>query len=292
MPCYRPWRPSEKMAAKFEEMGRRVERLPCGRCIGCRLDRGQSWSVRCLHEAQLYDSNLFVTLTYDDDHVPLDRSLSVRDTQLFLKRLRKRVRGVTRAVNGKFPIRYFCAGEYGELTDRPHYHLLLFNAHFADRVRVGKRLFASEELSSIWLQGSAYFGNVTPASASYVSQYCLKKVYGRVAGEDRYFDPYTGAFRTPEFSTMSRRPGIGAWWYETFKSDILPRDYVVIEGRRVRVPRFYADRFAAENPDEFGNVRERREQKVLSLEDRSFARLEASEILAESRLKTFSERKL
>lgn len=302
MPCYRPWKPNARMEQRFELIGKRIERLPCGRCVGCRLDYARSWSVRCQHEAQLYDSNLFVTLTYDDDHLPFDRSLSVRHAQLFMKKLRKRVRGFNPGPNGKHPVRFFCAGEYGTTTDRPHYHFLLFNVGFDKRERVGKRLFVSDELSDSWEHGSAYYGSVTPSSASYVAQYSLKKVYGRVAGEDRYFDPVTGAFRKPEFCTMSRRPGIGAWWYEAFKSDVLPRDYVVVEGRRVRVPRFYATRFEAENPEEFGNVREERERKVLSgdktvrqdfvLHDGEVRRrdLAAAEVAAEARLKLFSER--
>ena len=292
MPCYRPWSPSQKMAENFERLGKRVERLPCGRCIGCRLDRAAAWSIRCVHEASLYDSSSFVTLTYDDDHLPADRSLSVRDLQLFMKRVRKRVRGVSPGRNGDFPIRFFAAGEYGSKTDRPHYHLLLFNVDFADRVAVGKRLFESKLLKSLWTFGHSSFGSVTPASAAYVAQYSLKKVYGRVAGEMRYLDPVTGSVRTPEFCTMSRKPGIGAWWYEAFRHDILPRDYVVVGGRKVRVPRFYSSRFEAENPEAFGRVKEAREEKVLALTDRSPARLVAAEQIALAKLSTYSSRDL
>ena len=290
MPCYRPWSPTDKMQERFEKAGKRVIRLPCGTCVGCRLDRALSWSLRCQHEAMLYDANSFVTLTYDDRYAPIDGGLDYRHVQLFLKKVRKRLDGVSPGPNRDYPIRFFCAGEYGSVNGRPHYHLLMFNTHFGDRVSIGKRLFESRLLNSLWNLGYATTGAVTPASASYVAQYSLKKVYGRVAGEEHYVDPWTGALRRPEFCTMSRKPGLGAWWYEKYSRDVFPCDYVINEGRRVRVPRFYSERYEASDPAAFGSVKEAREEAVLNVLDRSQARLEAREVITESRLSTFSHR--
>ena len=68
--------------------------VPCGKCIGCRLEHSRSWAVRCVHEAYMYENNCFVTLTYDDEHLPLTgdglATLQRNDLTLFLKRLRKR----------------------------------------------------------------------------------------------------------------------------------------------------------------------------------------------------------
>lgn len=279
----------------FYEQAGDVEtlRLPCGRCVGCRLDRASSWSVRCQHEAALFDRNCFVTLTYDDDSIPVDGSLFYRHVQLFLKRLRKEFRGDAAGPNGRFPIRFFCGGEYGEVTSRPHYHLLLFNFDFPQKSKIGKRIFDSPALSRLWPHGHSNVGSLTPASAAYVSKYAVKKVYGRDS-DLAYVDAATGAVRRSEFCTMSRRPGIGAWWFERFGSEVLPADYVIVEGKKKRVPRFYSNRFEMSDPEGFGAVKEARELAVLArpVEDRAFERLAVEEEVAAARLKTFSKRGL
>ena len=93
--------------------------VPCGQCIGCRLERSRQWAVRCIHEASLHEDNCFITLTYDDAHLPTDLSLNVSHFQKFMKRLRKRF--------GE-GIRFFHCGEYGENFGRPHYHACLFTS--------------------------------------------------------------------------------------------------------------------------------------------------------------------
>ena len=123
MTCYHPLR-----AAQLRE-GEKIRinpphaetnmQIPCGKCIGCRVARAAQWGNRCMHEASCYDHNRFVTLTYDDAHLPPNGFLDKTHLSKFLKKLRK-----------KFPhnkLRFFAAGEYGEQTARPHYHLILFN---------------------------------------------------------------------------------------------------------------------------------------------------------------------
>lgn len=266
-----------------ERSGDRAIELPCGRCVGCRLDRALSWSVRCQHEAQLYRDNSFVTLTYDDQHLPVDRSLEYPHVQKFLKRLRWHAQ-LRR-------VRFFCAGEYGEQTERPHYHLLLFNWDFADKSRIGKALFRSALLEDLWPYGQSSCGSVTPASAAYVSRYSLKKVYGQRA-TDHYVDPSTGVFRRPEFCTMSRRPGLGADWFERFSRDVLPCDYVIVEGRKVRVPRFYNERYEARDPLRYEEVENQRLDKVQAraLSERSAERRAVAESVREFNVNFFHER--
>ena len=99
-------------------------RVPCSKCIGCRLERSRQWAVRCVHEASLYENNSFITLTYRDDCIPENGSLDPDAFQKFLKRLRYYAG----------PFRFFGCGEYGEKTKRPHYHACLFNFDFPDRV--------------------------------------------------------------------------------------------------------------------------------------------------------------
>lgn len=279
-------------------------RLGCGHCIGCKLDRASAWAIRCQHEASRWEDNSFVTLTYDDDHVPcvardgrhIDRwsdigldgvapestglsTLHYPDVQRFLKRLRK---------SSASRVRFFCAGEYGESTGRPHYHILLFNRGFRDRLPIGKSLWESESLSALWPFGLSSIGDVTPASAAYVSKYALKKVYGRVEAAEHYQG------RRPEFVTMSRRPGIGADWYDNFRGDVLPNDFVVVSGRKYKVPRYYQEKFKESHPEDFGDVVEARERDSLQRggDSRSFDRLAVAEEVTAARLNLLSERKL
>lgn len=201
----------------------------------------------------LYSQNTFVTLTYDDDHVPPNGSLRYRDFQLFMKRLRKKHSG---ADDG--PIRFFCAGEYGDTTNRPHYHALLFNFYFSDAKSWSRSTYRSEALEELWPLGSSLIAPVTPASIAYVARYAVKKVYGREA--DKHYssiDQSTGEVfeRVPEFVRMSLRPGIGAGFFDQFRADLYPGDYAVVDGRQVPVPTYYQRKLAELDPDELEEIK-------------------------------------
>lgn len=246
MKCYSPlqaYRTSAGAIAFHEQPGD-VEslELPCGRCIGCRLGRAQAWAVRCRHESMMHDRNTFITLTYSDDHLPEHGSLQYSDYQRFMKRLRKRVG----------PVRFFCAGEYGDTTLRPHYHALLFGFSFDDQSVLGRNTYRSPTLEELWPHGNSVIAPVTPASIAYVARYAVKKVYGRAA--DAHYssvDEVTGEVRerVPEFVRMSRRPGIGASFFDRFQRDLYPGDYAVIDGRQVPVPRYYQRKLETLDPD-------------------------------------------
>lgn len=216
-------------------------KLPCGQCIGCREDRAHNWAIRCSHEAKLSSASCFLTLTYADEHCPQDYSVKKRELQLFMGRVRDTLGP------GK---RFFGCGEYGEEDGRPHYHVLGFNFDFsADRKFHRKRgdhhVFRSAELEKLWPYGFSEIGSVTAASAGYCAQYCVKKRTGAEA--DSYYlrrSPLTGDLHQvePEFSLMSRRPGIGTAWFDRFASDAFPSDFIVVDGRMVRPPKFYLDK--------------------------------------------------
>lgn len=233
MPCYHPakcYRCADgsivfAQLARYDIVG--DCKLPCGQCIGCRIDRSQEWAVRCLHEAKLHEANAFLTLTYSEENLPKDGSLNYEHFQLFMKRLRKKVG----------PVRFFMCGEYGELTQRPHYHALIFGYQFDDRIYHGKSptgypMYRSDILDSLWKLGYCTVGNVSKQSAGYVARYCMKKVTGDLADEH-----YKG--REPEFAHMSLKPGIGADFFKKFSTDILPNDYVIEDGIKIPVPKYY-----------------------------------------------------
>jgi len=210
--------------------------LPCGQCIGCRLERSRQWAVRCMHEAELHQDSCFITLTYDDQYLPSAGSLKVDDFQRFMKRFRKDV--------SPRRIRFFHCGEYGDLNRRPHYHALIFGFDFDDKIPTvaGSDLFISARLRKLWPFGHSTIGRITFESAAYVARYSLKKVNGPAA-ETHYsrIIPETGEIVqiSPEYTTMSRRPGIGSGWFDKFSSDVYPSDEVIVSGRKSRPPRYY-----------------------------------------------------
>lgn len=257
--------------------------LPCGQCVGCRLEKSRIWAMRCTHEARMSSSSLFVTLTYDDAHLPPGGSLSKTAVQLFMKRLRK-AKG-----DG---IRFYACGEYGDLNARPHYHLLLFNCRFDDRKFLsingrGERLYHSAELARLWPFGYNTIGDVTFDSAAYVARYCMKKVTGEQA-EDHYavIDADGVVYdRLPEFALMSRRPGIGSGYYEKYGQEVRDHDTVIINNKPVKPPRFYDLKTEKAFPAEFVRIRRRRKKLArLNKDDNTPARLRVKEVIALRRL--------
>jgi len=253
--------------------------LPCGRCIGCRLDRSRDWALRCVKEAQLHEENCFVTLTYRDEDLPHDGSLVKPHWQKFVRKLRKRI--------SPRKVRYFHAGEYSELG-RPHYHALLFGYDFKDRV-IFKRakegnLYTSETLDDIWGKGFTSVGDVTFESAAYVARYCLKKVYGEKSDEhyERVYEWGT-VFIEPEYSTMSRRPGIAKQWYDEFKDDAYPSDYITSDGRKMRPPRYFDEMLTLEKPEVMKEIKEKRIRSIKH-KDNTPERLRDREIVKNAQL--------
>lgn len=275
MACYHPLTAYQAASGDvvFYESNRhdivRTLTLPCGQCIGCRLERSRQWAVRCMHEASLYSRNCFITLTYSDENLPADRSLHYEDFQKFMKRLRKEVKGIDVDAFGKRPIRYYMAGEYGENFGRPHFHACIFNFDFDDKklwktTGSGSKIYRSEALERLWPFGYSSVGDVTFESAAYVARYIMKKVTGQAA-EGHYEEvcKVTGEItnRKPEFNKMSLKPGIGQGWFDKFKDDVYPHDYVVVRGKKTKPPRFYDKKFKAEYPIEFDMIEFQRFQK-------------------------------
>ena len=220
----------------------------------------------------MHSENSFITLTYDDDHLPVDKSLDKRVFQLFMKRLRK-------ALDKK--IRYFHAGEYGERFGRPHYHALIFGHRFNDRKFLkrtgsGFNIYTSNELASCWSFGYSSVGDVTFESAAYVARYCMDKItiseksndVMRKKYEDRYVDRKTGVVRIPEYTTMSRRPhGIGYGFFQKYKSDMYPFGTKVVNGVEVKTPRFYDKCYEDENPEGFRQLKSKRNSLINVIEN-------------------------
>lgn len=258
--------------------------INCGQCVGCRLEKSRQWAIRCIHESKLHEENSFLTLTYDNEHLPHDGSLNKHHHQKFMKRLRKK--------NSGKKIRFFHCGEYGDNTSRPHYHTLLFGHDFKDKIQIsetqGTPLYVSEELNQLWGKGFCTIGAVTFESAAYVARYVLKKITG-VNAEEHYqsLDPYTGEVHQikPEYITMSRRPGIGHDWLKEFESDVYPLDEVIVRGKPMKPPRYYDTLMELKNPEGIEHIkRARREAAEAHKDNQTQERLAVRERVAKARI--------
>lgn len=267
MACYKPLRAvllngpqGNRVSFSRSAVGKPLS-LPCGRCIGCRLERARQWAVRIMHEAKMHDANSFITLTYDDQHLPANRSLVVDHVQKFLKRLRERIKPTR--------IRFFLCGEYGEKLARPHYHAIIFGYNFPDKLPFGGSgefvIYTSALLSDAWGHGFASIGEVSFDSAAYVANYATKKITGKDAAAH-----YQG--RKPEFVVMSRggrqrSGGIGKSWFLQFESDVYPKDEVIVRGHKTRPPRYYDQVYSKLRPGDFESLRVKREVFASKLEE-------------------------
>lgn len=278
MACYHPI-PAKQDAhgapvQLWPPVGSATLELPCGTCLGCRQDLATQWAHRAQLEASLYANNCFLTLTYDDEtdhrgrpHLPEGGHLRPKDLQRFLKRLRrgldrqtptiasapitttfekrlkKGYQGPRQLVTRTQPrVRFLACGEYGDRTDRPHFHLLLFNCDFTDKKRVAKNLYESDTLKKFWKKGAHRLGELSGASANYVAQYSLKKL---VTQDDRH-DEY-GELYHPPFIRMSLKPPIGYQWLEQYKAD-LQHGYLIRNARKQKIPRGIRKQLAKLDP--------------------------------------------
>lgn len=221
--------------------GAKPVQFPCGKCDGCLHSRANEWGVRVAHELQMHDGvGSFLLLTYSEENLPVDRALDPVAMRSFIRRVRRHFR--RRVV-------YLLCGEYGDEGKRPHYHVILFGVDFREdrvpwkRLDSGSMLYRSATLEQLWPFGFAHIGEVTPASASYLARYTMKGAAKKEAAATK-FDPETGEVRrVPQFFRASN--GIGRRWFERFGGDAFPSDFVIIEGRKCAVPRYYKTKLRA-----------------------------------------------
>jgi len=263
--------------------------VPCGKCIGCRVDRSIAWGVRCHHEAQMHPKNIFLTLTYDNEHVPSDYSVKLHDFQTFMKRLRKHV----------YPtkIRYFACGEYGDNYLRPHYHALIFNYDFNDKTKSSIRnklpVYTSPTLSQLWPLGLHEIGTVTFKSACYVARYVMKKIGGDDADNHYYRQsPVDGQHYRVQTEFLVQSRNLGQSWFNKYKSDAFPSDFLIIDGKKVKPPRYYLnqleedkrDRLMSEHGERHKIQQARRQHAGLHKEDNTKERLATREAVHTEKL--------
>jgi len=286
MPCYHPQKAYKDRDGNVTFVRKDAITnlsLPCGGCIGCKLERSRQWAVRIMHEAQLHDENIMITLTYDDEYLPIDESINVKHFQKFMKALRHKY--------APKKIRFYHCGEYGEENRRPHYHAILFNHDFQDK-EIWKqdneiKTYTSKTLSSIWHNGFTSISDVTLESAQYVAKYIIKKINGAYAPDHYSHMTRYGEITqlTPEYTTMSRRPGIASNWYQQYKTDVFPSNFITFNGKKMSAPKYYQKILEQESPRKYEKLKRRlRLIAKQRLRDNTPPRLHAREQCAQARL--------
>lgn len=241
--------------------------LPCGNCLDCRLKSSRDWAIRIMHECKSHDKSIFITLTYDPEHLPVNASLDKEAFPRFIRSLRKRT---------KQKIRYFQCGEYGEQFARPHIHAILFGYDFPDKKKKPLRsdsenqFYTSSFLEEVWGKGRCDISDVTFDSAAYVSGYITKKVNGDMAPiHYSDIDYETGEIlftRIPESATMSLKPAIGYEFYKKYKHTpaLFAHDRVIMKGREFPIPKYYDQLYMKEHPDLMLRIKAARKVSALA----------------------------
>lgn len=266
--------------------------IPCGKCIECKLKHSKMWSLRCVHEAQYHRDSCFLTVTYNEDSVPLNngvRTLCYSDIQKFLKLLRKYINNSKiryfRLHNIPYDkdkdyvkIRYFCSSEYGtQGTIRPHYHLIIFGWcprpkqlvlwNYGKSGMPNYRCFALERFC--WKnkdnksKGMIVVGSATRQSAGYIARYTLEKAY--VRPDDFY------KFREKEGIRMSRRNGLGENYIKENFDNVFRLGFInLCEGNKIfryAIPRFYKKWLQKNFPERYELLKAYFKQKALECEE-------------------------
>lgn len=252
--------------------------IPCGQCVSCRLHYAKNWAVRCVLEAMQYEHNYFVTLTYDEEHLPVsEKSWIDEDTGEYFEGiysasleksvLQKFLKDLRRYYDYHFNfqgIRFFACGEYGPKSMRPHYHLILFNCPIPDLKyeisnSMGNRYYSSEIFNSVWHnQGFVTIGECNFSTCSYVARYMLKKQKGVEATKN-----YGRLGLVPPFTLCSRDPGIARSYYDSNSNKIYEYDSLIITNSKgvatkVKPPSYFDRLYDIESPEDMIRIKDNR----------------------------------
>lgn len=265
-----------KMNAKSYKY--QYELVACNHCYACTLNSSAEWATRIMFEAKKYECNFWLTLTYNDDNLPIAEKMNFGEETFtnygdemwitgtlvpdhittFLKSLRKNYER-----KGHKGIKFYLCGEYGEKTKRPHYHIVLMNCPLDISQFYGSHIdtnfkahWKSHELKRYWDKGIHDICELEWSDAAYTARYCAKKIFKTVSNRD-----YAANGKEPEFVRMSR--GIGKDYFLENKEKIIKQDGVVaktVKGNvtKVKMPRYYMKLIEKENPQLFEDIKKSR----------------------------------
>lgn len=281
--------PAEYITGHIEEIKRqsyfaRWDIIPCGKCIGCRLDYSRDWANRGYLEAKSWKENYFVTITYDEIHMvkndvlrekdgktirSYNGTLVKKDLQNFIKRVRtekereyeKKIKNEEEA---KAPnIRFMACGEYGDENSRPHYHIIFFNLHlepetfYNPKIKEGNIYWQNTFIEKCWKKGISNICEANWNTIAYVARYITKKITGKEAEKE-----YQKRQQEREYMVMSRMPGIGKLYYDQNKDKIYKRDEIIVKNSNgiisCKPPKYFDYIYEKEEPEKFKKIQEKR----------------------------------
>lgn len=273
----------ERMNEAFKKAGEHYsfEKVPCKWCSGCQEKYSKEWATRCMLEASQYKHNYFVTLTYNEENIPRDDELINKKTgEIFqndnweqghlnpddLKKFMKDIREYWRTKFNHTGIRFYASGEYGGITKRPHYHIIIFNLPIPlenlelYKIKNGNILWNCDILSKKWNKGFVGLAEVNWDTCAYTARYVMKKLKGKQADE-RYYEQGM----LPEFVRMSRKPGIGLQFFDEHFQEIYKNDEIIVAGHAekiqpVKPPEYYDRRFADIEPERMEEIKAARKR--------------------------------
>lgn len=211
---FNPKSPHPKIQMAYLKYRGENIKVPCGKCVACRIEKAKEWSLRCMFEMENWSYHSFLTLTYDDEHLPDGQNLVVKDLQDFNKRLRK---NYGNKYDG-FKMRYFACGEYGEENGRPHYHSIVFS-----------NIELKDDVKDIWGKGNIYIGGVTYQSINYVARYVNQKYASNTQFEfDRSVRPF-------QLASL----GMGLWFAAKIQFSMIEDNYVRCNGKYIGIPQYF-----------------------------------------------------
>lgn len=281
----------QKMNAKYLSQNRLIQTIPCGKCWTCQLNYSAEWATRNMLETLDHEECYFITLTYDDEHLFIPETMTYREEypdgtynireiendgtwisgSLYPEHVTKFLKDLRRWQDyhlGIKGIRFFYCGEYGEQTQRPHYHMLLYGAHLDPKENYSyhidknfKEHWKNKLLDEIWEYGMHDIALVEWSSAAYVSRYCTKKLNM----ESNSAKWYAENGKMQEMIRMSRMPGIGMKYYQSHKLDIYENDSMVMKTVKgntgnFKPPKSFDKLFKEEYPNEFKKIEKKRRE--------------------------------
>ena len=282
------------------------EQIPCGHCYACKLNKSAEWATRCVLETTEHEHSYWLTLTYDEEHLPMYKyftdgenyfendgtwtgTLEPDDIKTFLNSLRKYFerKGIT-------GIKYYYAGEYGSLNGRPHYHMLLWGApldleqfhdfHIDDRYKMH---WKSKEIEHFWNKGIVDITEIEWSNAAYTARYTMKKLSDMAHSETYYAEQG----KIKEFVRMSRRPGIGMNYFNQHMKEIYKDDEIIMKTVKgntgsIKPPKAWDRKFKELYPTEYWWIKRSRKEaaersRLLELSQSDYTDLERLSINAE-----------
>lgn len=281
--------------------------IPCGNCIGCRLEYSRQWANRGYLESKCWEQNWFITLTYDEDHITTPEyvedkngftyvnegdwigTLVPEELTAFMKALRQ----IMKREFNEDGIRFMACGEYGSDGERPHYHIILFNCNFPVETFFEPRIINHETyyrnriIERCWDKGISNVSEASWNNIAYTARYITKKINGNLSEA-----LYAEKGQKKEFFRVSRMPGIGEIYYQKHKHEIYERDEIIIKNKEgtiaTKPPLYYDKLYEKEYPEKFKEIKRKRKKQMkyaekLKDEKTSLERLDQLQVEARSK---------